>query len=78
MTVKLGKIQKRIHRAFTASPGADLATGDLVPWAYPRLAGKVQNKHRYCIRRAAPAVAVEVRRASNRAIVWRAKPPATD
>ena len=33
----LGKIQRRIKRAFLANPGARLTTGDLVRWSYPRL-----------------------------------------
>src|SRR4029077_10099720 len=75
---KLGKLQKRIKRAFMAQPGAELTTGDLVRWCYPRPASQTRRKQRFAIRRAAPAVAVEVRRVSNHTIVWMAKPPETD
>jgi hypothetical protein len=71
----LGPIQRRIARAFIAHPDAELTTGFLVSWCYPRLAGKPQNNHRRSVRRAAEAVAVRVGRAHarGRGIIWIAK-----
>jgi hypothetical protein len=67
-----GKLQKRIRRAFIANPGAELTTGDLRHWCYPRLTGSKRNQ-RFAIRLAAQAVAVPVRRGWKGSIVWRAK-----
>jgi hypothetical protein len=70
----LGPIQRRIWRAFVASPDARLTTADLVRWCYPRLRGDVKNKHRHCIRYAAPRVAVKVGRTYPGGFIWVAKP----
>ena len=37
----LGKIQRRILRAFVAQSGARLTTVDLIRWNYPRRAGPI-------------------------------------
>jgi hypothetical protein len=69
---------RRIWRAFTANPGAELSTGDLVRWAYPRLSGRTLNNHRFAIRRAAEAVADRAGKGWRDSIIWRAKPPAAN
>ena len=75
-----GKLQKRIRRAFIANPNAELTTGDLRHWCYPRLTGSKRNQ-RFAIRHAALEVAVPVRRGWKGSIVWRAReetfPPAS-
>jgi hypothetical protein len=66
----MGKLQKRIKRAFIAKPGARLTTMDLVAWCQPRLTGEVKNKHRLGIRRAAPIVAIKVGRTYPGGFIW--------
>ena len=68
-----GPIQRRVWRAFVAHPGAELTTGQLVRWCYPRLNGRTLNKHRFVIRRAAEAVAVRAGKGWRGSIVWRSK-----
>ena len=65
-----GKIQKRIQRAFIAKPGERMTTVDLVRWCYPRLSEEPKNKHRHCVRHAAPAVAVKVGRTYPGGFIW--------
>jgi hypothetical protein len=69
-----GKLQKRVRRAFLAQPGARLTTVQLVAWCFPRLTGPVLHKHRYCVRRAAAAVADRVGRTYPGGFIWVAKP----
>jgi hypothetical protein len=66
----LGKIQRRILRAFTASPGAQLTTMDLIVWCFPRRTEPVGFKHRVSVWRAAPAVAVKVGRTYPGGFIW--------
>ena len=58
----LGKIQRRIVRAFVAKPGELLTTADLIRWSYPRRAEPIALKHFISARRAAEAVADRVGR----------------
>ena len=69
----LGKIQRRIKRAFVANQGALLSTSDLICWCYPRRAEPVGFKHRISAWRAAKAVAVKVGRIYPGGIVWQLK-----
>jgi hypothetical protein len=69
----LGRVQRGIWRAFAARPGSRLTTVDLVAWAYPRLRGEPKNKHRHCIRQAAPHVADRVGRTYPGGFIWREK-----
>jgi len=66
----LGKIQRRIQRAFVANPGARLTTADLVRWSYPRWNGPVHSKSQMPVRRAAEAVAVRVGRTWPGGYIW--------
>jgi hypothetical protein len=66
----LGKIQRRIKRAFTASPGARLTTMDLARWSYPRQKAAVLMDNRLSIRRAAEAVAVKIGRTYPGGTIW--------
>ena len=72
----LGKIQRRIKRAFVAHPGALLTTGDLARWCYPRLKKAVVMNNRLSVWRAAPIVADRVGRTYPGGTIWAAKPPA--
>lgn len=69
----LGKLQRRIWRAFVANPGGQLTTGELVRWCYPRMTGRALNKHRFATRRAADVVADRVAVGWRGSIVWKAK-----
>jgi len=69
----LGKIQRRIQRAFVANPGARLTTADLARWCYPRLKKPVVMNNRLSIWRAAPIVAVKVGRVYPGGFVWMGK-----
>ena len=72
----LGKLQKRIWRAFLVQPGALLTTTQLVEQCYPRIRDRFRNGHWYAVRRAAAAVAVPVGRSDRgrgRPLRWRAK-----
>jgi hypothetical protein len=71
--MRLGTIQRRIWRAFTAEPSAELSTADLVRVAFPRLRG-FRKSHWSSVRRAAEKVAVRVGRRRPGGIVWAAKP----
>jgi hypothetical protein len=68
----LGRIQKRIRRAFLAHPDRLYRTVELVRWAYPRLTGEIEDWHRGNICRAAETVAVRVRRDRPGGVVWAA------
>jgi hypothetical protein len=68
----LGKLQRRILRAFIAEPGRK-TTAELVRWCYPRLTGPILGKHRYCVRIAAQRVAVRVGRTYPGGFIWEAK-----
>lgn len=70
----LGKIQRRIQRAFVANPGARLTTGDLVRWSYPRWTEPVHSKSQMPVRRAAEAVAVKIGRTYPGGFIWELKP----
>ena len=70
----LGKIQRRIVRAFTARPGARLTTMDLARWSYPRLKDDPVHKNQFAVRRAAPLVADRVGRTYPGRFIWRLKP----
>jgi hypothetical protein len=74
VTVRLGKIQRRIARAFIAKPG-EMLTSRAGAWCYPHLTDRALNKHRFCVRQAADRVAdhVDCRRPGG--IVWAAKKP---
>ena len=69
----LGKIQRRIVRAFIANPGARLTTMDLIVWSYPRWTDPVHSKSQMPVRRAAEAVANRVGRTYPGGFIWRAK-----
>jgi hypothetical protein len=69
----LGKIQRRIQRAFIANPGKSLTTGDLAPWCYPRLKKSVVMNNRLSVWRAAPIVAVKVGRTYPGGFIWMGK-----
>ena len=71
----LGKIQRRIKRAFVANPGALLTTGFLIDWSFPRRTEPIGFKHRVSLWRAAPAVADRVGRTYPGGFIWRAKQP---
>jgi hypothetical protein len=73
----LGKIQRRIKRAFVANKGATLTTGDLIRWSYPRWTGPIGFKHYVGARRAAEAVAVKIGRTYPGGFIWVAKPSPT-
>lgn len=76
---RLGKLQRRIWRAFIAEPSAELSTGDLLAVAFPRLrAGEFKWSHRYAVRRAAERVAVRVGRCRPGGLIWAAKPRKAD
>jgi hypothetical protein len=68
----LGKIERRIKRAFVANPGARLTTADLANWCYPRRSDPMG--FRWNARRAAAAVADKVGRVYPGGIVWQLKP----
>jgi hypothetical protein len=70
----LGKIQRRIKRAFIANPGKPLTTGDLARWCYPRWNEPVHSKSQMPVRRAAEAVAVKIGRTWPGGYIWVAKP----
>jgi hypothetical protein len=71
---QLGKLQRRIWRAFIAEPLAEFCTLQLVRLAFPRLrAGELKRSHWYSVRRAAENVAVRAGRKRRGGIVWRAK-----
>jgi hypothetical protein len=77
MTIlRLGKIQRRVWRAFIANPGAELTTADLLAVAFPRVPpGEIKNKHRLSTRLAARAVAVCVgHKRRSGGLIWKAKP----
>ena len=69
----LGKIQRRIQRAFIANPGARLTTGDIIRWCYPRRRGPIRWQHYLSARRAAEAVAVIVGRTYPGGFIWMGK-----
>ena len=58
---RLGKIQKRIKRAFIANPDRELTTAELVEWAYPRQ-HTAEHWQRWNVKRAAAKVARLVRK----------------
>jgi hypothetical protein len=68
----LGKLQRRILRAFIAEPGRK-TTAELARWCYPRLTGELLNKHRYCVRLAAQRVADRVGRTYPGGFIWELK-----
>jgi hypothetical protein len=70
----VGKIQRRIKRAFTASPDARLTTMDLARWSYPRQKTAVLMNNRLSVRRAAEAVAVKIGRTYPGGTIWQLKP----
>ena len=67
-----GRVQRRIWRAFMASPDLELTTAELARWAYPRLVDEPSRKHRWAIVRAACRVAKRVRRDRPGGVVFRA------
>ena len=67
-----GKVQRRVWRAFVASPDLELTTAELARWAYPKLAESPSRKHRWAIVRAAQRVAERVRRDRPGGVVFRA------
>lgn len=67
-----GRIQRRVWRAFMASPNAELTTTQLAAWCYPRLQGEPGRKHRWAIVRAAERVAKRVRRDRPGGVVFKA------
>ena len=69
----LGKIKRRIFRAFIANPGARLTTGDIIRWCYPRRRGPIRWQHYLSARRAAEAVAVKIGRTYPGGIIWELK-----
>lgn len=78
----LGRIQTRVRRAFYAYPERVFYTEELAEWAYPRLKGPLERKHRWAIVRAAKRVAVRDGR-DYRGVRFKApaapyKPPAPD
>jgi hypothetical protein len=48
-----GRVQRAVRRALVASGGKPVSTRTIASWAYPRLVGKLQNKHLAAICRAA-------------------------
>jgi hypothetical protein len=73
----LGKIQRRIKRAFIAKPGARLTTMDLIVWSFPRRTEPIGFKHRVGVWRAAEAVAVKIGRTYPGGFIWELKPSQT-
>jgi hypothetical protein len=72
-TTRLGKIERKIWRAFIAEPGSELSTIELVQLAFPRLpAGELKRSHWYSVRRAAESVAFRVGRKRPGGLVWAA------
>jgi hypothetical protein len=67
-----GRLQRRIWRAFMTCPDIEMTTADLVRWAYPRLEGEPDRKHRWAIVRAASRVATRVRRDRPGGVVFKA------
>ena len=68
---RLGKVQRRIKRAFIAHPDREFTTAELAAWTYPRLRERPERKHRWAIVRAAESVAARVRRDRPGGVVWR-------
>jgi len=69
----LGKVQRRVTRAFIAKPGETRTTAELVSWCFPRLTGKPLSRHYFSVRRAAASVADRVGRTYPGGFIWRAK-----
>jgi hypothetical protein len=74
----LGKIQRRIVRAFVANQRGPLTTADLIRWSFPRRTEPIGFKHRISAWRAAKAVAVKIGRTYPGGTVWQLKPPASE
>lgn len=68
----VGRVQRRIWRAFMAMPERELTTAQLAAWCYPRLEGKPLKRHRTAIVRAAARMAERVRRDRPGGVVFRA------
>lgn len=58
----MGRVQRQIFRALTASLGRPLTTVDLCRWAYPRIAGGFNPSHHKAVIRAADQVGKRVGR----------------
>jgi hypothetical protein len=67
-----GRVQRGVWRAFMTFPDCEMTTAELARWAYPRLRGEPQRKHRWAIVRAASRVAERVRRDRPGGVVFRA------
>ena len=65
----LGKIQRRIKRAFVANQGSPLTTSDLARWCYPRQKPALVMNSRFSIWRP-PIVAVKVGRTYPGGFIW--------
>src|SRR6478672_2975130 len=61
---RVGRIKKRVLRAFIANNWQPLTTGELLPWCYPRLK-RFQDWHRWSVRRALLQVAQKVGRSDH-------------
>jgi hypothetical protein len=69
---KLGKLQRRISRAFIAEPGRK-TTAELIEWCYPRT-GAMKHCRRFAVRRAAARIADRVGRTNPGGFIWELKP----
>lgn len=70
---RMGRVQRAIWRAFIANPGRELSTEELVRWAFPRLTGAIEKKHRVSVLRASYLVAEVVRYGWRTRAYFRAK-----
>jgi hypothetical protein len=71
---RLGRIKRQVRRAFIASNGRPLTTGELLPICYPRLT-RFQDWHRWSVRRALLPLAIKVGRRMGRGLpfLWAPK-----